>query len=242
LEQEINHFSQLATRYKKGKISWEQQANLLNTKLQEATEELTEQEELLDSKNVKIVDLIKELNQQKQENSQQKKITAKKNFSLGQKTVIISKLKKDKVDLQVEVQKLKTDKQDLANKLANQDQKISDLETQLSEKEQEMQEKDRIIAELRNKPSIQPVNNPDKSEKDNFLQPEPNNFLTEKEELLKTVQQQKTTIEKLQTQLQQAQEPQIITKEVPKTDLTVIKQLQAELRNKEQTITQLHIT
>jgi hypothetical protein len=29
---------------------------------------------------------------------------------------------------------------------------------------------------------------------------------------------------------------------VPKTDLTVIKQLQAELRNKEQTITQLHIT
>jgi hypothetical protein len=65
----------------------------------------------------------------------------------------------------------------------------------------------------------------------------------EKEEMLSAIQQQKETIQQLQSQLTQTNspEPQIIVKEIPMENLTTIQQLQTKLKNKEQTITQLHL-
>ncbi|CAG8577775.1 8369_t:CDS:2 [Ambispora gerdemannii] len=165
------------------------------------------------------------LNKEQQINEQQQTITDKDNL-INQ--------------LQGAITNLQQDKQNLQNQITNKDQKITDLETQLSEKEQELKEKDQIIVELRNKPPLNPVNNnPDKS--DNNPQQEPNNFLTEKEELLNTIKQQKEVIQELQKKLNLVKEPQIIVREVPKQDLTTIQRLQTQLKSKEQTINQLHL-
>ena len=117
-------------------------------------------------------------------------------------------------------------------KLESKEQKITDLTNQLAEK-------DRIIAELRNKPPVQPANSPNKSEKN----PELDIFLTEKAQLLNTIQQKEAVIRQLKIKLQQAtnQPPKIkqIIKEIPVENLTVIQGLQTELRNKDKSLIQL---
>jgi hypothetical protein len=136
---------------------------------------------------------------------------------------------------------IKQERNAYQTQLEAKDQKIVELETQLSEKEWELREKDRIIAELRNKPPLQSLNNLNKS--DNSPTQTPNNFLTDQEELLNTIQQQKETIQELQSQLSSisSQEPPIIVKEIPVENLATIKQLQAQLKSKERSINQLHL-
>jgi hypothetical protein len=243
----------LLTRYKKGKASWEQWASWLE-------EELTEQEELSNDLTIKINQLKKELNRQSQANRKKKKKLKQTSFRLQVAKQDKQNLQDWKDDHVCSCQKsccsnndydtIKQERNVYQTQLEVKDQKIVELETKLNEKEQELREKDRIITELSNKPPLQPLNNSNKSE---IVQPTqaPNNFLTEtqsivgdqKEELLKTIRQQKTTIQELQSQLSQisSPEPQTIVKEVPVENLVMIKQLQAQLKSKEQSITQLHL-
>jgi len=68
-------------------------------------------------------------------------------------------------------------------------------------------------------------------------------FLTEKAQLLNTIQQKEAVIRQLKIKLQQAtnQPPKIkqIIKEIPVENLTVIQGLQTELRNKDKSLIQL---
>ncbi|CAG8572104.1 892_t:CDS:2 [Ambispora gerdemannii] len=98
---------------------------------------------------------------------------------------------------------------------------LTRLQQENQEKEQKIGELEQEIRELKNKPPV--------------IQTSKN------QTLLTEINQQKATIQQLQTQLQQAQEPQIIVKEIPKADLTVIQQLETKLRNKEQIITQFSL-
>ena len=169
-----------------------------------------------------ITDKDNLINQLQTENNQQKATIARKNTFISRQQQKITDSRKDKRDLQIEIQALKADKKSLQNENASKDQKIAQLE--------------QIIQALRDKPPVSPVNNLDKT--DNSPNQEPNNFL--KEELLKTIQQQKETITELQTQLKN-QQSQIVVKEVPVENLTAIQQLKKELKDKEQNIKQLHL-
>ena len=97
-------------------------------------------------------------------------------------------------------------------------------QTQLATKDQKIAELEQIIQELRNKPPLSPVNN---QTEEKPTQPEPNNFLIEtqsvvgdqKEELLNTIQQQKETIQELQSKLKNAGKAEVIVEEVSKTKI-----------------------
>lgn len=254
-------------RYKKGKLSWEKQANLLNIELEQTAEELIKQEELLDSKNTSIVNLVeklkelsKELKKQNQANQQKKKQLQRAGLRISQDQQKITDKDNAISQLQAENNNLTQDKGDLQNQITNlkiqhqneiqkKEQKITDLEQKLQTQDQKITELEQIIQELRNKPPVQPINNSDKS--DNSPKQEPNNFLIEtpsvvgdhKEELLNTIQQQTATIQQLQTQLKNVSEKEakVIFKEIPVENLTTAQQLRTKLKNKDQTITQLHL-
>jgi myosin heavy subunit len=223
---------ELLTRYKKGKLSWEKQANLLNTELEQTTEELTEQKELLVSKNISITNLSekltrlkKELWKQNQANHKKKKQLQRTRLQVNQNQQKIAD--KDNVisQLQQDYKNVKHERDTYQTQLEGKDQKIAELEAE--------------IRELKNKPPLPPINNQFQKAEVINNQESINNFTSEKESLLTTINQQNATIKELQQQLTLTTQPEI--REVLKTDLTAIRELQTQLRNKEQTISQFHL-
>jgi hypothetical protein len=117
------------------------------------------------------------------------------------------------------------------NEISEKDKKIAKLEAQLKAK-------DKIIAELRNKPPTSPVNNQGPKPADNKSEPTKSFAAAEQEQLLQTISQQQITIEKLQAQIKN-KEIQELIKTIPVADLTTIQQLQAKIKVKETNLTQL---
>jgi hypothetical protein len=193
----------------------------------------TQQEkENLQTKNINLKHKLEQANETPQHKFQKVRAEAKK---WKQKTQASQEeLANSQTTIFTLEQQLAAEKQahqQTKQKLASKEQKITDLTNQLAEK-------DRIIAELKNKPPIQPTNSPNKSENN----PSSQNFLTERTQLLNTIQQKETVIQQLKIKLQQAtnQPPTIkeIVKEIPVEDLTLIQRLRTELKAEQQKLTQ----
>ena len=83
---------------------------------------------------------------------------------------------------------------------------------------------------MKDKPPVVPVNKPDKSENNSPANSELNNLLTEKADLLNTIQEQEQTIQRLEAKIKEIPvKPKEIIKEVPVENLATIQRLENEL-------------
>ncbi|CAG8661182.1 417_t:CDS:2, partial [Ambispora leptoticha] len=220
------------------KDGWQDKVDNLKNLLSEKQTKQAEVEKLFNQRcgfYEKEIEELKQQNQAKRQSSELWDLINQKDSSLN-KLTNKKKQATQKIRGLVQEQKNQEGKHEEHICLPVDNGELTRLRQENQKKEQKIGELEQVIEELRDKPPIQTIDQPTQTE----TKPEPSN--SERETLLIEINQQKATIQQLQTQLQQAQEPQTIIKEIPKIDLTTIQQLQTKLRKKEQTITQLHIT